>query len=149
MPPKTSNRKMNDALRAGRDELSAYMYKGKADDGAGMGTDAELLEPVPDAETPADDALEAPPTDAPDAGLTILEPGEPDPEDSYTYAPSDTDGAVTVYPPGIPCDTSTTRVALDHPASAAEMLDIQDALAGSDGSVMGKASPDEAMAEVY
>lgn len=147
MPLRTSNRKMNDALRAGRDELSAYMYKGGAGDTAPP--DAELLEPTPDAESPAEDATEAPPTDAPDAGLTVLEPGEPDPEDSYTYAPSDTDGAVTVYPPGIPCDTSTTRVALDHPASAAEMLDIQDALAGSDGSVMGKASPDEAMAEVY
>lgn len=136
----TSNKSINDRLRKGRADLEAYMYQGGE-----VESPEEELDPLEEADVVAIDTdAEAAPTT-----LTVLQPGEEDPPDMYIYAQTDTAGALTVYPPGVPCDTGTTRVALDHLASEVELTEIQTALSGETGSVMGAPTPEDAMAEVY
>jgi hypothetical protein len=116
----TTNRNMNDMLRKKRGELEDYMYKGEPDAAVVItaAPDDEAAEVIPDNEAAAGET----------AGLTVLAPGEEDPPDMYVYAQGETPGAWTMYPPGVPCDTGTTRVALDHPATAADLARMDEAV---------------------
>jgi len=137
MPIPRANRGMNNALRKERDGLSAYMYGGDEPDASPVPPEEiseEALE-GPDAAVIAVKApSEAPPEDLPVESFTVLEPGEEDPPDMYVYAQGEAPGTWTVYPPGVPCDTEAVRVALDHPATEADLARMNDEL-GGEGSV--------------
>lgn len=116
----TSNADMNTMLRKRRGELEDYHYQGDGPDAAVVITaapDDETAEKLPDNE-----AAEG------EARFQVLEPGDADPPDKYVYALSDIPGAYTLYPPGVPCDTGTTRVALAHPATAEDLARMDEAL---------------------
>lgn len=116
-----ANRRMNDSMRKERAGLEEYMYGGEgAEEELGIPTDEG-----PDAAVIAIDA-EPPLEEAAEAGgeLTVLDPGMEDPPDMYVYAQGETPGTWTMYPPGVPCDEGTTRIALDHPATAEDLAQM-------------------------
>ena len=141
-----ANRRMNDMLRKERAGLEEYNYGGAPSEVSpkvspppdaaiiAVAPDDEASEPLPDNEMAEGEA--------PAAAFTVLEPGEEDPPDMYVYAQGETPGTWTMYPPGVPCDSGTVRVALDHPATAAD-------LARMDEEVGGGEAPIPTEAEVY
>lgn len=114
----TTNKDMGDMLRKKRDDLGAYMYEGGPPETPSDGPDAVILakstEPLPETEETS--------------GLQVLDPGQPDPPDKYVYAQGDAPGSWVMYPPGVPCDTETTRVALDHPATVEDLTAMDEAV---------------------
>jgi len=159
MPLRTSNRAMNNLMRARRGALQDYMYgggppdQGPPSDNAATPADiADLVSQlgtrrrpgVGPEESPAEEAAESPEEEAQeeqqegpesDTGITVLQPGDKDDPDMYTYEPMD-NGAWMVYPPGVPCDDQELRVELDHPATPEDFEEMQEALdaAGGGGS---------------
>lgn len=62
-------------------------------------------------------------------GFTVQAPGSESPPEQFIYEPLEgTPGAWAVYPPGIPCDTSTYRISRADPAPAADFDKMQAAL---------------------
>lgn len=102
----TSNKDMNDRIRAKRRELS---------------------------EMPGDSSEEAEKSaePAPDEGKTykVAAPGEPSTGEQFEYEPmTDIPGAWVVYPPGVPCDDTEYRIQMDKPADKSDFEGMQKAL---------------------
>lgn len=111
---------MNAAMRTKRRSLEDYMYEPPAES-----AEAELgIEEMPSSDTA--DTTES-------SAITVLAPDEPAAEDMYIYERMD-NGAWMVYPPGVPCETGTSRIQLDHPATAAEYADMDAALGATGAS---------------
>lgn len=66
--------------------------------------------------------------------FTVQPPGVEAPDDQFVYEPlPDTPGAWAVYPPGIPCETSISRISRSTPAGVADFPKMQQALDESGG----------------
>lgn len=116
---------MTALMRDQRRKLQDYMYQG----------DSGAADPENAAESTSEPASDT------DTGMTVLNPGDPDPGDQYVYEQGP-GGAWMVYPPGTPCDTDKARVALDHPATTEEFDKMTQALAGSSSATGASAETD-------
>lgn len=80
--------------------------------------------------------------------FTVQPPGTHSPTDQFIYEPSDVaDGAWTVYPPGVPCDTGTARISRATPADTADFPKMQQALDEETSEPTGTDTPAEETGE--
>ena len=67
--------------------------------------------------------------------FTVHDPGVDVPDDQFVYEPlPETPGAWAVYPPGVPCETSVTRIGRATPADVADFPKMQAAIDEASGS---------------
>lgn len=97
---------------------------------------------------PMDDMMVGDSTAKGSQDFTVQPPGTHSPTDQFIYEPSDVaDGAWTVYPPGVPCDTGTARISRATPADTADFPKMQAALNEETSEPAGTDTLDEEMSE--